>query len=45
MEIERERDRMCISQWMAAKGGGVAGLEEAEDKKSEAKVQKEASER
>lgn len=45
-EKRREGERgMYISEWMVVKGGEVAGLGEAEDKKSEAKVPKEASER
>lgn len=32
-------------EWIVVKGGGVAGLREAEDKKSETKVWKERSER
>lgn len=33
----REKER-GVSEWMVVKGGGVAGLQETEDKKSEAKV-------
>lgn len=29
---------MCISEWMAVKGGGMAAHEEAEDEKSEVKL-------
>ena len=36
---ERKRERgMYILEWMAVRGGGVAGIEEAEDNKSESKV-------
>lgn len=36
---ERERGG-CISDWMVVKGGGVAGLEEAEDNKIRSKLVK-----
>ena len=36
---------MYVFVWMAVKVGGVAGLEEAEDKKLEERVRKEVSER
>lgn len=36
---------MNVTEWMVVEDGGVAGLEEAEDKKSEAKVWREVSER
>ena len=45
-EGERERGGcIYLVEWMVVKGGEVAGLGEAEDKKSEAEVGKEASER
>lgn len=43
-EREEEEDVRCVSEWMAVKGGGAVGHQEAEDTKSEAKVWEEDSE-